>query len=215
MSNVDFDNFRTKSPVLKMEEKIIAMLRHQNDGAIALLYDNYAPALFGIIVRVVRSQELAEQVLQDTFVKVWKNATHFDSGKGRLFTWLLNIARNTAIDATRTAHFKHYSKIEDEKVLNTRSGDLDINPDHIGLRNLVGSLDEKYRVLIEKIYFEGYTHSEIEEEMGIPAGTVKTRLRFAINELRKKFSEGNVGELASLLLFLESFSEALPTFTKF
>lgn len=188
-----------------MEEKIVSMLQHQNQQAISLLYDNYAPALFGIIVRVVRSHELAEQVLQDTFVKVWKYGSQYDASKGRLFTWLLNVARNTAIDATRTAHFKHYSKVENEESLRTRPSDFVLNPDHVGLRSLVESLDEKYRLLIEKIYFEGYTHSEIEEELGIPAGTVKTRLRFAINELRKKFADSNTGELSALLLFLENF----------
>lgn len=192
-----------------MEEKIVSMLQHQNQQAISLLYDNYAPALFGIIVRVVRSHELAEQVLQDTFVKVWKYGSQYDSSKGRLFTWLLNVARNTAIDATRTAHFKHYSKVENEESLRTRPSDFVLNPDHVGLRTLVESLDEKYRLLIEKIYFEGYTHSEIEEELGIPAGTVKTRLRFAMNELRKKFADSNTGELSAMLLFLENFMNKL------
>ncbi len=170
-----------------MEEKITQMLRHQNNEAIALIYETYSPALFGVIFRIVHSQELAEQVVQDTFVKVWKNATQFDHKKGRLFTWLLKIARNTAIDATRAANFKIYSKFENEKILAARPSEIKINPDQIGLRNLVESLDEKYRVVVQKTYFEGYTQPEIEKELGIPTGTVKTRLRFAINELRKKF----------------------------
>ncbi len=153
----------------------------------------------------MRSHELAEQVLQDTFVKVWKNSSGYDRSKGKLFTWLINIARNTAIDATRTSHYKHFSKTEDIDTLITVQSDNEIQPDHLGLRQIVESLDDKYRILIEKIYFEGYTQKEIEEELGIPLGTVKTRLRYAMNELRSKFLDQNSAELASLLIILNKF----------
>lgn len=188
-----------------MEEKIIPLLHAQSNEAVGLLYDNYAPALFGVILRVVRSRELAEQVLQDTFVKAWRFGSQYDRAKGRLFTWLLNIARNTAIDATRTGHFKHYAKTDDIQSLAHRESGDSLNPEHIGLRQLVGQLDEKYRVLIEKIYFEGYTQQEVEEELGIPLGTVKTRLRYAIQALRSKFGEAETGPLSVLILFLENY----------
>ncbi len=188
-----------------MEEKIIALLQEQNSTAISLLYDNYAPALFGVIIKVVRSHEVAEQVLQDTFVKVWKNSAGYDRSKGKLFTWLINIARNTAIDATRTSYYKHFSKTEDIDTLFAVKSDTEIHPEHIGLQQIVETLDDKYRILIEKIYFEGYTQKEIEEELGIPLGTVKTRLRYAINELRTKFLDHNSTELAALLIILDKY----------
>ncbi len=188
-----------------MEEKIMSLLHEQRHEAVGLLYDNYSAALFGVILRVVRSRELAEQVLQDTFVKAWRFGQQYDRSKGRLFTWLLNIARNTAIDATRTGHYKFYAKTDDIQALAHREGSEALNPEHIGLRQLVGQLDEKYRVLIEKIYFEGYTQQEVEEELGIPIGTVKTRLRYAIQELRAKFGEANTGPLSVLILFLENY----------
>lgn len=188
-----------------MEDKIISLLQQQQAQAITLLYDQYGAALFGIVLKVVRSRELAEQVLQDTFLKAWQHSTKYDAQKGRLFTWLLNIARNTAIDATRTNYYKFYQQSDSDEVLKTVHGDNAINPDTLGVRQVVDNLDEKYRVLIEKIYFEGYTQQEIEKEMGIPIGTIKTRLRYAINELRTVFTEKNAGNLGLLLMFLENY----------
>lgn len=154
------------------------------------MYDAYSGALYGVILRIVRSKELAEQALQDTFVKVWRNAASYDSGKGRLFTWLLNIARNTAIDVTRTAQFQQQQKTESLDQLVHEPGGESINPDHVGLREIVDRLDDKYRSLITLVYFKGYTQEEIAEETGIPLGTIKTRLRYAISELRTLLGEG-------------------------
>lgn len=169
--------------------QLIHRLQAQDSTAIGALYDAYGGALFGVVLRVVQHRELAEQVLQDTFVKAWRNGASYDTGKGRLFTWLLNIARNTAIDATRTAHFQHSRKTDSLDAVVHSPGSSNINPDQIGVREVVERLDEKYRTLIELIYFKGYTQEEVAEETGIPLGTIKTRLRYAINELRGVFGE--------------------------
>lgn len=188
-----------------MEEQLVSLIRAQKKEAIELLYDNYSSALYGIVVRIVRSSELAQDVLQDTFVKAWKNGPSYDPTKGRLFTWLLNIARNTAIDATRSASFKMGDKTGGLDSL-VSLGSPSINPDHVGLRKLVGKLDPKYRTLVELIYFQGYTQQEVEKELNIPIGTIKTRLRAAIGELRKVFGETG---LPSLLLMIGSLEKLL------
>jgi RNA polymerase sigma-70 factor, ECF subfamily len=192
-----------------MEEKIINLLQNQDKEAISILYDKYGAALFGVVLKVVHSRELAEQVLQDTFLKAWRYGTQYDAKKGRLFTWLLNIARNTAIDATRTNYYKFYQKSDNLETLYHAQSDNALNPDTLGVRQIVQGMDEKYRVLIEKIYFEGYTQQEIEQEMGIPIGTIKTRLRFAINELRTVFGDSNPANMAILLVFLENYYSLL------
>jgi len=184
------------------EEKIAQLLRSQQQEVVGYLYDQYGSALFGVALRIVRSRELAEQVLQDTFVKVWKFGSQYDGNKGRIFTWLVNIVRNTAIDATRTSYFRHYTRTDDVTTLYAAESDYNIRPDHIGVRQIVDQLDEKYKILIEKIYFEGYTQQEVEQELGIPIGTIKTRLRAAIEQLRTAF--GN-GEALSLIILLENF----------
>lgn len=172
-----------------MQDPIIIQLQQQDQRAIATLYDQYGAALFGVVLRIVHSRELAEQVLQDTFVKAWRNGASYNPEKGRLFTWLLNIARNTAIDATRSAQFKQSGKSESlDSVVHT-SGGAEFTPEHIGLKELVGRLDEKYARLINLVYFQGYTQEEVAEATGIPLGTVKTRLRYAITELRAIFND--------------------------
>lgn len=187
-----------------MQDQIILQLQQQDSAAIAHLYDNYSGALFGVVLRIVRSRELAEQVLQDTFVKAWRYGAQYDATKGRLFTWLLNIARNTAIDATRTAHFKYYQKTDGLDSLVHKPGGESVNPDVLGIREVVANMDEKYRQLIDLVYFKGYTQEEAAEETGIPLGTIKTRLRYAMNELRQIFGEKTVS-----LLILAGLAERM------
>jgi RNA polymerase sigma-70 factor (ECF subfamily) len=180
-------------------QQLIIRLQQQDRAAIGELYDAYGGALFGVVLRIVHSRELAEQVLQDTFVKVWRNSSNYDPGKGRLFTWLLNIARNTAIDVTRSAHFQQSWKTDSLDIVAHKPGGDAINPDHVGLKEVVGRLDEKYRLLIELVYFKGYTQEEVAEETGIPLGTIKTRLRYAISELRVLFGDG-LGVIMAIML---------------
>lgn len=184
----------------EMQDQLIIRLQRQDRAAIGELYDAYGGALFGVVLRIVQSRELAEQVLQDTFVKAWRNGASYDASKGRLFTWLLNIARNTAIDATRTAHFQHYRKTDSLDNLVHKPGGESLNPDHLGVKDVVARLDEKYRSLIDLVYFKGFTQEEVAEETGIPLGTVKTRLRYAIGELRKLFGETSVAMTFTALL---------------
>ncbi|MFN0216464.1 MAG: RNA polymerase sigma factor [Saprospiraceae bacterium] len=171
------------------DQQLINRLQAQDSTAIGELYEAYGAALFGVVLRIVQQRELAEQVLQDTFVKAWRNGASYDTSKGRLFTWLLNIARNTAIDTTRTAHFQNSRKTQSLDILVYSPGGQSINTDQIGVREEVDRLDEKYKTLIDLIYFKGYTQEEVAEEIGIPIGTIKTRLRYAINELRGTFGD--------------------------
>ncbi|MDX1939421.1 MAG: sigma-70 family RNA polymerase sigma factor, partial [Saprospiraceae bacterium] len=169
-------------------------LQQKDRQAIALLYDRYAPTLYGIVLRIVKSRESAEDIIQETFVKAWQNGSNFDTSKGTLFTWLLNIARNTAIDKKRSVYFRQQEKTQaiDGELYNAPSLSEQPNPDLIGLDAMVNGLEEKHRILIELIYFQGFTHTEVTEQLHIPLGTIKTRLRIALRELRKLFEEQNV-----------------------
>lgn len=171
------------------ETELITALKEGDKNAIGLVYDNYGAALYGVVLRIVQSPEAAEEVVQDVFVKIFKNIQSFDENKGKFYTWAINIAKNTAIDATRTSDFKNRQKTEqfDFVVYSQTHPSSNLSVDTIGLREIVDKLDEKHRAVIDLAYFQGYTQSEIEEEMNIPIGTVKTRLRLAIKELRKAF----------------------------
>lgn len=170
------------------EEELVLRLQSKDQQAFSYLYDNYAAALNGIIYRMVDNRELAEDILQEAFVKIWNNFTTYDTGKGRLFTWMLNITRNLTIDTLRSKGYKKQAKISgDENTVNNITNDNSIAAsfDAMGIRKQLVNLKPEQRSIIELAYFNGYTQDEISKEMGIPLGTVKTRMRAAIIELRK------------------------------
>lgn len=169
------------------EELLVTQLRAQDQKAIAQLYRNYSAALYGVILRIVKQEEIAEDVLQETFVKIWSAFSTYDENKGRLFTWILNIARNLAIDKIRSKQFRVSSithPLEDTSTFRMTSSD-EIKPEHIGVKEMTDKLNPDQKVIIDLMYFNGYTQSEVAEELNIPLGTVKTRARMAIKFLSK------------------------------
>lgn len=178
------------------EVDLIVGLQNKDNKAFAVLYDNYAPALLGIIVKIVRDEAEAENLLQDAFVKIWRNIHQYDATKGRLFTWILNIARNTAINYLRSSHYsvgKEIQSIDNPVSIQTAySENIDVN--YIGVAETVEKLEPKLKQIIDLIYFMGYTQQEVSEKLDMPLGTVKTRTRMALLQLRKHFSnDGHSG----------------------
>lgn len=168
------------------DAELLAALQQHDEQAYAFLYDRYSKALYGIILQVIPSGEGAEDVLQDVFIKIWQNIKLYDAGKGRLYTWMLNIARNAAIDRTRSKDFNNRAKTAEltENVY-TAGGVTESRADDVGLKRVLGSLPEEQRKLLELSYFQGYTQEEIAKMLSIPLGTVKTRIRTTIIQLRK------------------------------
>ncbi|RYD73324.1 MAG: sigma-70 family RNA polymerase sigma factor [Sphingobacteriales bacterium] len=159
----------------------------QDQSAFSYLYDNYAAALNGVIHRMVDDTQLSEDILQEAFIRIWNNFKQYDANKGRLFTWMVNITRNLTIDTLRSKGYKKQQKISqnESSVTNYQNKDSANRFDGIGLNKQLASLKPEYKNLIDLAYFAGYTQEEISKEMGIPLGTVKTRMRTAIMELRK------------------------------
>jgi RNA polymerase sigma-70 factor, ECF subfamily len=194
----------------QLEGQIAGLLALADRRAIDLIYENYAETLLGLIKRIVESHEVAEEVLQDTFIKIWKNARKYEPSKGRLFTWFANIARNTAIDRLRSAGFRQQQKttstenLVDMNVMGSENAQIE----DTGLSAVLASLDPKYRELIELTYFQGYSQRDIEKELGIPLGTIKTRLRTAINELRSKLNNDHVMKLLTVFFLLTQLLNA-------
>lgn len=169
------------------EEVLVSRLFKKDQLAFSYLYDNYAAALNGVIFRIVQDEETAEDVLQDTFIKIWNNFASYDKTKGRLFTWLVNIARNLAIDHTRSKGFKNQQKnLDVDKIvgyIDTKKNTM-FNPEQIGLRNMLEKLTPEQREILDLVYFSGYTQAEVANELNIPLGTVKTKIRMALIHLR-------------------------------
>lgn len=174
------------------EEELVLLLQQKDQQAFSYLYDNYAAALNGVIHRMVEDQALAEDILQEAFVKIWNNFASYDPSKGRLFTWMLNITRNLTIDMLRSKGYKKQAKISaDENSVSNFTDDSRMAErfDALGMRKQLAHLKPEQRSIIDLAYFHGYTQEEIAKAMGIPLGTVKTRMRTAIIELRKMLEQ--------------------------
>lgn len=167
------------------EQELVALLQQRNEKAFGYLYDNYSGALYGIVNSIVIDKEIANDVLQNVFVNIWRKIESYDATKGRLFTWMLNIARNAAIDEVRSKGFRDSQKNQSLNENVDVPGAV-IGPaiNDVGLKKVLTKLKGELRVLIDMSYFQGFTHEEISRALNIPLGTVKTRIRSALIQLR-------------------------------
>lgn len=189
--NVKFNVKRllATSKVKYSEEELVVALKRNERTAFEFLYDHYSGALFNIICKTLRDEERAADVLQESFLKIWKNIASYNPEKGRLFTWILNIARNGAIDAARVEGRKPImDDINDRVALNERDTSEELNTVSSDMKSIVNMLRPERKILIDMAYFQGYTHEEISEELKIPLGTVKSRIRTALQELKQYFA---------------------------
>lgn len=166
------------------------MLEQRDQRAVTMLYEHYSGALYGIILRIVGSEVVAEEALQEALLKIWQKAEQYDPEKGRLFTWMAQLCRNTAVDTLRSSQFKKGNKTESLPDIVYNNSALSENPvtSDPALRKVVGQLEEKNRQIIDLLYFQDLTQKEASEALGIPLGTVKTRARKAMEQLRKVLS---------------------------
>lgn len=168
------------------QDEIISLLNSRSERGFNYLYDNYSSALYGVILRVVIFSEEADEVLQDVFVKIWNSSKQYESTKGTLYTWMLNIARNTAIDKLKSKNFQN--ALKNQSIPDFVNNNVNLSqeqPQHFDeVQNVVNKLKDEYKDIINKAYFEGYTQQEISESLNIPLGTVKTRTRAAFEQLR-------------------------------
>ena len=180
-----------KRKISLSEEELVLALRQREKIAVEALYDMYSSSLFGVISRIVIDTAIAEDVLQDTFLKIWNSFSSYSAEKGRLFTWMVNIARNLAIDKVRSKDFKNQGKnqeLENNVTFIDEQRNTVYKPELLGIKELVETLRPEQKSILDLVYFKGYTHVEAADELGVPLGTIKTRLRMAILQLRKHFN---------------------------
>lgn len=171
------------------EKELVAALKQRHNEAYKYLYMHYRGALYNNILQVVPDAESAADVLQEVFVTIWKKIDLYDDSKGRLFTWMLKLTRNMAINHTRKKNFKVHRQNEDiDNYVSVieQKGNEENSINHIGLRQQVHKLRPEYKDVLELSYFQGFKQEEIASALKIPLGTVKTRLRNAIIELRRE-----------------------------
>ena len=174
--------------ISSLEKEIVSLLENGDKKAIAILYENYSDALYGVIKKIIRDDDTAQDVLQESFVKIWRYSKKYDSSKAKLFTWLYRIAYNTAIDKVRSLKNKDGMEVQIDKssVYKISSGEL--NQDVLDIQKHLNSIDEKYQIVINALFFEGMTQQEASEELDIPLGTIKSRLKIGLRELKKIYN---------------------------
>ena len=157
--------------------------------ALACIYDRYRLILFGLVMRILHDRAEAEDVLQETFLQVWRRAGDFDEARGRAFTWLVTIARSRALDRLRASASRGRVATEAAQMPHDEAGDAaeDALRSEQGkvVRQALAELPSEQRRALFLAYFEGLTHVEIAEKTGEPLGTVKTRIRSGLISLRK------------------------------
>ena len=178
--------------VQRMSDKLkiqglVQELQNGDENALSTLYDMYSDSLYGLILKIVKDDGLAQDILQDCFVKIWQKAQTYDSSKGSFFTWMLNVCRNKSIDELRKVDRHRKGKDEIGNATDYKKQGIEHNINTIGLKDIVNDLPDDQKLIVEYLYFKGYTQQETSDELDIPLGTVKSRSRMAIKALRDSF----------------------------
>jgi len=194
--NSTYRSSQQKQSPVKNEVMLLKDLKENREPAFRKLYTDYRRGLLSVILKMVRNDEEAEDILQETFINISKNIYSYDPGKGKLFTWMARVARNKAFDylkspAVRNTEFNlNLVELEEEFVLSLQSSDFNI--ESIGVKTLTDRLNASQKKVIDLIYFNGYTYMEVAEELNMPLGTVKTKNRMAMNSLRALFDDKTI-----------------------
>jgi RNA polymerase sigma-70 factor (ECF subfamily) len=178
---------------------LLQRIASRDDAAMAELYDRHHRVAYAIIRRIVQSPSDAEEVLQETFVRVWSRAETYDARLGSPAAWVVRIARNRAIDRLRSRQARSdvnapvpVTGVAPERELpapDTPESVLRSTHAAMAVRGAVAALPAAQRTLIEAAFFEGYTHQELSARFGVPLGTVKTRIRAGLVSLRVRLEQ--------------------------
>lgn len=172
-----------------MMTDIPTLLQRMKDGdeaALAALFNEYSAKVYGMAYTVLKNTSLAQEVAQDTFVRVWKDPAAWDPSKGQFSSWLLTVARYTAIDRLRHELRRTHQNVElnDELTSDEADDETTLLFETYQLKTVLHHLPDEQRHIIELAYFHGLKHSELAESLQLPLGTVKTRLRLGLQKLR-------------------------------
>ncbi len=176
---------------------LISRLEARDEAAFAEIYDRYSGLLYGVALRVCSHPSKAEEIVQDTMMKLWRNPRGFDPTRGALSTFLLTLTRNASIDALRRERPTVGITDDDGEALPIPSADsgpleqAELEAVSVRVKSALLGLSDAHRRTVELAYFRGSSREEIAVEMNVPVGTVKSRLKYALDKLR-----GTLAELA-------------------
>lgn len=174
---------------------LIQQLKNKDERALSLLYDKYSGAIFSVIIKMVRDEGKAQNLLQDTFMTVWEKAESYDADKGRFYTWIYRIARNKTLNFLRKK--EPLIQTDDFSVYVNKEEATSIDPKYLELNGAITKLESHHKEAIDLVYFKGLTHREAHQQMNVPLGTFKSYVQQAMKQLRSTYSK-----MISLLLIL-------------
>ncbi|WP_412561371.1 RNA polymerase sigma factor [Winogradskyella sp. MIT101101] len=181
---------------MQNDTRLIQQLKNKDEGALSLLYDKYSGAIYSIILKMIRDEGKAQNLLQDTFMTVWDKAENYDATKGRFYTWVYRIAKNKTLNVLRKND--PLIQTDDFSVYKNKEEAISIDNEYLELKGAITSLEAHHKEAIELVYFKGLTHREAHKEMNVPLGTFKSYVRQALKELRTTYSKA----ISVLLLIL-------------
>jgi len=194
LENIQAINKKRSRKLRLSEDKLVAGLKNNDDIAMSALYQMYSESLYKVISTIVVIEEVAQDLLQETFIKIWKSFSMYDSTKGRLYTWMARLARNLSIDYLRSSNHRNSSACEDLSEVTQqidKTFQILYNPDLIGVKDMTRILNVDQKSALDLVYFKGYTHVQAAEELNITLGILRSRLQSSINILRKTYTRND------------------------
>lgn len=173
------------------EDKLVQGLLNEEGYAMSALYQMYSDSLYRVISTIVIVDQVAQDLLQETFIRIWKSFSSYNPSKGRLYTWMARLARNISIDYLRSVNHRNHSVSEDLSELTQQvdqTFQISFNPDLIGVKDMTRILNKDQKSVLDLVYFKGYTHVQAAEELNITVGILRSRLQSSITQLRKTFT---------------------------
>ncbi len=164
------------------EDGLIALLKNKDLEAFSHLYDKYAPALYTVVLQIVREEEIANELLQKVFLDILYNINNYNPARETLFIWMFKMARNAAIDLIKLKNSPAPGQSAATAKLLHEAANLEM--DNFGLKKVIKKLKEEHKVLVDLCYYKGFTYDEIAVALNIPVETVQPKLRMALLELK-------------------------------
>jgi RNA polymerase sigma-70 factor (ECF subfamily) len=175
------------------DQAIIRLIARSQESALSELYDRYSRLIYSMALNVVGNPEIAEEITQDIFIRIWDHADTYQAEKAKVVTWIASMTRYRSIDVVRRQEVRpegHSVPWDTEPPTHETAPinveeEVEISQRRRRVRQAISLLPEEQRQALTYAYFQGYTHREIAEAMGEPLGTIKTRIRLAMQKLRQ------------------------------
>jgi RNA polymerase sigma-70 factor (ECF subfamily) len=186
------------------DDRLVNALRERDQRALETLYDRYGDYVYSVCLRMVGDVQLAEDLTQEVFLRLWRRPELYDVSRGRFVTWLLSVARNRGIDEQRSRgrRFRHEAppSLSSEEALASAGAEEGadaavLSDERVAIERALSTLPQEQRLAIQLAYFGGYTQQEIAQGLHQPLGTVKTRIRLGLQKLRILLIEQREGEI--------------------